>query len=219
MRPEGFGKLKKFNDLIGNQTRDVPVCSIAPQPLRYSVPPFCVPFLHYVSLVYSEWIGTNCSPCFTQNGCGLKIRFLFTSSFFLYFSFTGNRVPAPCSVGRLSVPFLGGPQHFNVKAASVFVKRLRTFPSFPDTPYSLVTTCLCLSFWRRIKRLFSSSLSESSRENNILCILAACSAAVIGLPAFCRSSDYSMNIWLNCFQGTVLPVWWFYAEYVMQQVL
>jgi hypothetical protein len=29
---EGLGKLKKkFNDLIGNGTRDIPVCSIVPQ--------------------------------------------------------------------------------------------------------------------------------------------------------------------------------------------
>jgi hypothetical protein len=26
------GKLKKFNDLIGTQTRDIPACSITPQP-------------------------------------------------------------------------------------------------------------------------------------------------------------------------------------------
>jgi hypothetical protein len=28
---EELGKLKKFNDLIGNQTRDLPACSIVPQ--------------------------------------------------------------------------------------------------------------------------------------------------------------------------------------------
>jgi hypothetical protein len=40
VRQEGLGKLnKKFNDLIGNQTPDLPACSIAPQPLRYHVPP------------------------------------------------------------------------------------------------------------------------------------------------------------------------------------
>jgi hypothetical protein len=35
VRLEGLGKLKKkkkFNDFIGNQTRDLPACSIVPQP-------------------------------------------------------------------------------------------------------------------------------------------------------------------------------------------
>jgi hypothetical protein len=38
MRPEGLDKLKKFNYLIGNRTRDLPDCGTAPQPLRYRVP-------------------------------------------------------------------------------------------------------------------------------------------------------------------------------------
>jgi hypothetical protein len=37
MRPEGLGKLIKVIHLIGSRTRDVPVCNIAPQPLRYRV--------------------------------------------------------------------------------------------------------------------------------------------------------------------------------------
>jgi hypothetical protein len=37
VRPERIGTLKKINDLIGNQTRNIPACSIAPQPLRYRV--------------------------------------------------------------------------------------------------------------------------------------------------------------------------------------
>jgi hypothetical protein len=32
VRLEGLGKLKTYNDLIGNQTRDLPACSIVPQP-------------------------------------------------------------------------------------------------------------------------------------------------------------------------------------------
>jgi hypothetical protein len=32
VRLEGLGKLKKFNDLIGNRTRDLPACGIVPQP-------------------------------------------------------------------------------------------------------------------------------------------------------------------------------------------
>jgi hypothetical protein len=30
---EGLGKLKKFNDLIRNETHDLPACSIMPQPI------------------------------------------------------------------------------------------------------------------------------------------------------------------------------------------
>jgi hypothetical protein len=32
LRLEELGKLKKFNDLIGNRIRDLPACSIVPQP-------------------------------------------------------------------------------------------------------------------------------------------------------------------------------------------
>jgi hypothetical protein len=32
VRLEGLGQLKKFNDLIGNRTRNHPACSIVPQP-------------------------------------------------------------------------------------------------------------------------------------------------------------------------------------------
>jgi hypothetical protein len=32
VRLEGLDKLKKSNDLIGNRTRDIPGCSIVPQP-------------------------------------------------------------------------------------------------------------------------------------------------------------------------------------------
>jgi hypothetical protein len=34
---EGFGKLKKFNNLIGNRTRDLAACSIVPQPTTLSL--------------------------------------------------------------------------------------------------------------------------------------------------------------------------------------
>jgi hypothetical protein len=37
--PEGLGKLEKIH-LIGTRSRDLPVCSIVPQSLRYRVPPF-----------------------------------------------------------------------------------------------------------------------------------------------------------------------------------
>jgi hypothetical protein len=32
MRVERLGKLKNFDNLIGTRTRDIPVCSIVPQP-------------------------------------------------------------------------------------------------------------------------------------------------------------------------------------------
>jgi hypothetical protein len=32
VRPEGIGKLKKKMDIIGSRIRDLPACSIAPQP-------------------------------------------------------------------------------------------------------------------------------------------------------------------------------------------
>jgi hypothetical protein len=32
VRMGGLGKLKKSNDLIGNRTRDLPACSVVPQP-------------------------------------------------------------------------------------------------------------------------------------------------------------------------------------------
>jgi hypothetical protein len=38
VRPEGLGKLKRFINFIGSRTRDLPDCSVVPQPLRYRVP-------------------------------------------------------------------------------------------------------------------------------------------------------------------------------------
>jgi hypothetical protein len=37
---EGLGKLKKSYDVIGNQTRDLPACSIVPQPTALPRAPF-----------------------------------------------------------------------------------------------------------------------------------------------------------------------------------
>jgi hypothetical protein len=37
VRPEGLGKLEKIH-FIGTRSRDLPVCNIVPQPLRYCVP-------------------------------------------------------------------------------------------------------------------------------------------------------------------------------------
>jgi hypothetical protein len=42
---EGLGQLKKFSDLIGNRTRDLPACSIAPQPSTLPCAPAWFRFL------------------------------------------------------------------------------------------------------------------------------------------------------------------------------
>jgi hypothetical protein len=34
VRLEGLDKLENFNDIIGNRTRDLPACSIVPQPVH-----------------------------------------------------------------------------------------------------------------------------------------------------------------------------------------
>jgi hypothetical protein len=39
--------MKKSNDTIGNQTRDLPVCSTVPQPLCHRVSP-ALPYLHKI---------------------------------------------------------------------------------------------------------------------------------------------------------------------------
>jgi hypothetical protein len=39
MRLEGLGKLKKSNDLIGIRTRDLPACSVVPQPTTLPLDP------------------------------------------------------------------------------------------------------------------------------------------------------------------------------------
>jgi hypothetical protein len=41
MRLEGLGKFKKSNDLIGTRIRDLPACSIVPQPT--TLPRVCPP--------------------------------------------------------------------------------------------------------------------------------------------------------------------------------
>jgi hypothetical protein len=39
VRPEELGRLRKSNDLVGNPTRVLPACSLAPEPVRYHVQP------------------------------------------------------------------------------------------------------------------------------------------------------------------------------------
>jgi hypothetical protein len=51
MRLEGLDKLKKkSNDLIGNRTRDLPACSIVPQPTTLPRAPFVNTFIP------SDWL-------------------------------------------------------------------------------------------------------------------------------------------------------------------
>jgi hypothetical protein len=54
MRPQGFGKLEKIY-LIGTRYRDLPVCSLVPQPLRYRVP-------HSIKRNYFIFIGMSLAP-------------------------------------------------------------------------------------------------------------------------------------------------------------
>jgi hypothetical protein len=42
VRLEMLGKLKKFNHLIGSRTRDLPACSILPQPTTLPPSPSCI---------------------------------------------------------------------------------------------------------------------------------------------------------------------------------
>jgi hypothetical protein len=49
VRPERFGKLKKFIHLFGSQTRDLPAFSIVPKPLCYRVPPINL----YILLIFN----------------------------------------------------------------------------------------------------------------------------------------------------------------------
>jgi hypothetical protein len=41
VRLQGLGKLKKFNDLIGNRTRDLPAYTIIPQTTTLPGEPIC----------------------------------------------------------------------------------------------------------------------------------------------------------------------------------
>jgi hypothetical protein len=62
-RPQGHSaagrimSLKKSSDTIGNRTRDLPVCSAAPQPMA----PPCAP-TPFSAKVKNEWSYTSTSP-------------------------------------------------------------------------------------------------------------------------------------------------------------
>jgi hypothetical protein len=51
MRLEGLGKLKKINDVIGTRTRDLPACSIAPQPSTLARVPYDNNRLEYFPVI------------------------------------------------------------------------------------------------------------------------------------------------------------------------
>jgi hypothetical protein len=53
VRLEGLGQLKKSNDLIGNRTRDLPTCSIVPQPTTLPHAP-----LTWTMFKIPQWICT-----------------------------------------------------------------------------------------------------------------------------------------------------------------
>jgi hypothetical protein len=48
VRVEGLGKLKNPSDIIGNQTRDLPSCSIVLQPTTLPRAPLCVYIRIYI---------------------------------------------------------------------------------------------------------------------------------------------------------------------------
>jgi hypothetical protein len=52
LRLKVLGQLKKFNDLVGNRTRDLPACSMVPQPTTLPR----APFLFILSIYYSPVI-------------------------------------------------------------------------------------------------------------------------------------------------------------------
>jgi hypothetical protein len=57
VRPEGLGKSKKFIHLNGPRIRDLPACSLVPQPLRY-----CVLLISYeVTGVFSLLPPSSCT--------------------------------------------------------------------------------------------------------------------------------------------------------------
>jgi hypothetical protein len=53
---EGLGKLKKFIHLIGNQTDDLPACSIVPQP---AILPLAPQVLYYKSKFFIKYQGLS----------------------------------------------------------------------------------------------------------------------------------------------------------------
>jgi hypothetical protein len=60
MRLKGLGQLKKSNDLIGNRTRDLPACSIVPQPTTLlRAPALSLYLINYILRRDDAW-GSEC---------------------------------------------------------------------------------------------------------------------------------------------------------------
>jgi hypothetical protein len=76
MRPEGLGKLEKIH-LIGTRSRDLPVCSLVPQPLRYRVPliAYSVTLFNYICCI-ALISGMMAVPCFRSEALA---KFLYES--------------------------------------------------------------------------------------------------------------------------------------------
>jgi hypothetical protein len=81
---EGLGKLKKFNDLISNGTRDLWPCSIAPQPLRYRV---SLDVIQYILKTGAEFVRKDCTTltqletyywCLSSGNISFRFRTLTT---------------------------------------------------------------------------------------------------------------------------------------------
>jgi hypothetical protein len=66
-RPQGHSatgrimSMKKSSDTIGNRSRDLPVCSAVPQPLRHRVPPI---IRIYISEIFLMQSGVQLQPLY-----------------------------------------------------------------------------------------------------------------------------------------------------------
>jgi hypothetical protein len=56
--------VKNSNNTIGNRSRDLPVCSEVPQPLRHRVPPKYTYMVNLISLCYVTLEQTCIVKCF-----------------------------------------------------------------------------------------------------------------------------------------------------------
>jgi hypothetical protein len=59
VHPEGLGKLKKLIHRIGSRTRDLPACSVMPQPLYYRVPLVAADIVTFIWFLTSAQTDTN----------------------------------------------------------------------------------------------------------------------------------------------------------------
>jgi hypothetical protein len=67
VRLEGLGKLKKNIDLIGIRTRDLPACSIVPQPTTLPRVPQYTPMYRVLACIHScDWLTSLVRPYMTM---------------------------------------------------------------------------------------------------------------------------------------------------------